>query len=81
MTENKTPQESSLEKHLKFLKLPFMREHHQNMAQQAAKKHWSHVHYLEELAEQEAALRRDRATQRRIRLARFPVVKTIDEFD
>jgi DNA replication protein DnaC len=39
------------------------------------------VRYLEQLAEQEALLRRDRATKRRISLARFPVIKTIDEFN
>jgi DNA replication protein DnaC len=55
-----------------------MREHHQDLAKEAAKKHWSHVRYLEQLAEQEALLRRDRATKRRISLARFPVIKTID---
>jgi DNA replication protein DnaC len=81
MSKDKNPQETPLEKHLKFLKLPFMREHHQEMAQQATKKHWSHLHFIEELAQQEAALRRDRATQRRLRLARFPVIKTLDEFD
>ena len=33
------------------------------------------------ITEQEAALRQDRATERRIRLARFPVVWTLDEFN
>ena len=81
MTENKTPPETLLEQHLKYLKLSFMREHHQDLAKQAAKKQWSHLDYLEQLAEQEAAQRRDRATERRIRMARFPVVKTIEEFN
>jgi DNA replication protein DnaC len=81
MTENKRPPETPLEKNLKYLKLSFMREHHQDLAKEAAQKHWSHVRYLEQLAEQEALLRRDRATKRRISLARFPVIKTIDEFN
>ncbi len=79
MTENNDP--TLLEQHLKYLKLSFMREHHQDVAKQAAKKEWSHIHYLEQLAEQEATQRRDRATERRIRTARFPVVKTLDEFN
>ena len=32
------------------------------------------------LAEGEATLRRDRATKSRIRLARFPVIKTVEQF-
>ncbi len=70
-----------LEQHLKYLKLPFMREHDQQLADQAARKHWSHVGYFEKLADGEAALRRDRSIARRIRLARFPVIKTLDEFN
>lgn len=81
MTENQNPTETPLEKHLKYLKLAFMRQHHQKIAAKAASKNWSHLQFLEQLAEQEAMLRRDRATQRRIRLARFPVVKTLDQFN
>lgn len=81
MTEKNNLTETLLEQHLKYLKLSFMREHHQDLAKQAAKKHWSHIRYLEQLAEQETTQRRDRATERRIRSARFPVVKTLDEFN
>jgi DNA replication protein DnaC len=70
-----------LESNLKYLKLPFMREHHHLLAQQALADSWSHEDYLEKLADGEAALRKDRATQRRIRLACLPVVKTLDQFD
>ncbi|MCP4257587.1 MAG: ATP-binding protein [Planctomycetes bacterium] len=83
MTNNSnTPQPPSvLDQHLKYLKLSFMREHHQDLANQASQKHWSHLDYLEKLADGEAALRRDRSIQRRIRLARFPVIKTLDDFN
>jgi len=77
--ENMTPT-SPIDQNLKYLKLPFMREHHQDLAQQASKKHWSHVDYLEKLSDGETALRRDRSIQRRIRIARFPVVKTLDQY-
>jgi len=70
-----------LDQHLKYLKLPFMREQHQILAKQAAKNHWSHTDYLEKLVDGEAALRRDRSIQRRIRLACFPVIKTLDQFN
>jgi DNA replication protein DnaC len=81
MTDDKNIPPSLLDQHLKFLKLSFMRDQHQDLAAQASKKHWSHVDYLEKLAEGEAALRQDRSIQRRIRLARFPVVKTLDQFN
>jgi DNA replication protein DnaC len=70
-----------LEQHLKYLKLPFIREHYPQLARHASRKHWTHVDYLEKLADGEAALRRDRSIARRIRLARFPVIKTLDEFN
>jgi len=73
--------EPLLDRHLKYLKLLFMREQHHPLAEQAAKESWSHEDYLEKLADGEAALRKDRSIQRRIRMARFPVVKTLDQFN
>ncbi len=70
-----------LDGHLKYLKLPFMREHYQSAADQAARKNWTHIGYLENLAEGEAALRRDHSIRRRIGQARFPVIKTLDQFN
>jgi len=70
-----------LDEHLKYLKLPFIREHYQPLAAQAAEKQLPHIDYLEKLADGEAGLRRDRAIQRRIRQARFPVIKTLDQFN
>lgn len=69
-----------IEPHLTYLKLPFMAQHYQEMATHAANKQWSHRDYLATLAQGEADLRRDRATQNRIRAARFPVIKTLDQF-
>jgi DNA replication protein DnaC len=76
-----TDNESLLDLHLKYLKLPFMREQHHPLAKQAATDGWSHEDYLEKLADGEAALRKDRSIQRRIRMARFPVIKTLDQFN
>ncbi len=50
------------------------------LATQAAHNMWPHVDYLARLVEGEAHLRRDRATQSRMRLARFPVIKTLEQF-
>ena len=69
-----------VEHHLTYLKLAFMAQHYAELATQAAHKMWPHVEYVARLAEGEAHLRRDRATQSRIRLARFPVIKTLEQF-
>ncbi|MGH2372005.1 MAG: IS21-like element helper ATPase IstB [Polaromonas sp.] len=71
----------ALRSHMSALKLPFMLEHHQQYAQSAADKHWSHLDYLTELVNGEAAARDDRRVQRCIAQARFPVLKTLDQFD
>jgi DNA replication protein DnaC len=69
-----------VERHLTYLKLAFMAQHYAELATQAAHKMWPHVDYLARLVEGEAHLRRDRATQSRIRLACFPVIKTLEQF-
>ncbi len=69
----------SVEPSLRDLKLAFMADHYLDLAKQAAHKQWSHLDYLGHL-EGEARLRQDRATARRIRQARFPVIKTLDQF-
>lgn len=70
-----------LSSHLKYLRLPFTWEHYTEMANLAANQEWSHLKFLGSLMEGEAESRKYRATQRRIRQARFPVIKTLDQFD
>ena len=70
-----------LTERLLYLKLPWVRENFEELAAQAAAKHWSHVQFLAHLIEGESHLRMDRATARRIKAARFPVIKTLDQFD
>ena len=69
-----------MDRYLLDLKLSYIAEHYGDLAKQAAHKQCSHVEYLSQLVEGEALLRRDRATRRRIRMARFPVIKTLDQF-
>lgn len=70
-----------LHQQLGYLNLTFMREHCEELARQAAEKQWPHMAFLSRLVEGEAALRQDRARARRIHQARFPVLKTIEQFD
>ena len=79
-TARPTTPSGDVEHHLTYLKLAFMAQHYAALATQAAQKMWPHVDYLARLVEGEAHLRRDRATQSRIRLARFPVLKTLEQF-
>jgi DNA replication protein DnaC len=85
MSERNSPQESTtplsdVDHHLTYLKLSFIAEQYASLAKHAAQKAWSHVDYLARLVEGEAHVRRDRATKSRIRLARFPVIKTLEQF-
>ena len=58
MTANKnTPSDASLCHALTFLKLSYTQEHFEALAQQAAEKQQSHVHYLNQLMEGEVSLR------------------------
>ncbi len=76
-TDDQTP----LDKHLDYLKLHFFRDNYEPLAKKAADKQWDHVHYLDELVSAEADQRKDRATERRIRAARFPQIKTLEQFN
>jgi DNA replication protein DnaC len=82
-TKNQTtsiPDEKHLREQLAYLKLTAIGQTYAPQAEQAAQQHWSHVEYLTRLVDAEADLRRDRSIQRRIGLARFPVIKTLEEF-
>jgi DNA replication protein DnaC len=69
-----------LSKLLLRLQLSNIRSHYHPLAQTAAEQGWSHLEYLSRLIEGEVAHRDDRSLERRVRLARFPLVKTLDQF-
>jgi DNA replication protein DnaC len=75
-----TNRKKEIEEQLGFLKLPFILEQYRNLAAEAASKNWSHQEYLQNLVQGEADRRWDHSIQRRIRMARFPVPKTLDQF-
>lgn len=80
-THPTTDSDEPLLHYLTYLKLCFIQEHFETLAQQAAEKQQSHVHYLSSLMAGEVSLRQERAVQRRIKLARFPVIKTLEQFN
>jgi DNA replication protein DnaC len=70
-----------LDHYLKQLKLPAMLREYQSIAKAAAKDGDDHIAYLLRLTERECLEREQRAAERRIRAAKFPIVKTLDTFD
>jgi len=71
---------ATLEQQLDYLKLHNIREKYDKITQQASQKKWSHIDYLAKLIDGEAGARWDRSIQRRISQARFPVIKTLEQF-
>lgn len=72
--------QARLDAQLQQLHLHYIRDHCQALATKAAKQQHSHLDYLAQLIEGEAAMREQRSIERRIRNARFPVLKTLDDF-
>jgi DNA replication protein DnaC len=69
-----------LHQHLDALQLPFIKAQYAALAQEAAQASWTHVDYLSRLVEGEFLQRQQRTIQRRVRAARFPVLKTLEQF-
>jgi DNA replication protein DnaC len=82
MEEAVTPSDlKRLDAQLDALHLSHVKSHYQAFATTAAQKQLSHLAYLAELIEGEASEREARAIVRRIRQARFPVLKTMEDFE
>jgi DNA replication protein DnaC len=71
---------NQLNAQLEYLRLSYIQDHYQALADRAAEKQRSHLEYLAQLVEGEAALRENRSIERRIKNAHFPVLKTLDDF-
>jgi len=65
---------------LDYLKLPFLKTQHAELAQQAAQQSWGHVDYLCRLIDGQYQQRRQHVIQARVKAARFPVLKTLEQF-
>ena len=76
MTENLL-----LDTYLKQLRLPIFLKNWHKFAEDAAQANLSYDRYLQSLAEQEIAQREKNREERRIKAARFPVLKELADFD
>jgi DNA replication protein DnaC len=77
----KPVQEAVIGQYAKQLHLPTLGGQFTRLAEQAVKEQQSHLSYLEALLEGDLEERGRKAMARRIQEARFPAVKTLEEFD
>lgn len=75
------PQALLLETHLKRLKLPSVQRHYRKLASQAAQANMTHEQFLLALLEEEIRSREENMRKDRIRQARFPAPKTLEQFE
>ena len=78
---SKDPSTLLLEHHLKVLKLPTFVRDYASVATACAQERCDYPAYLLRLTERELIERERKAAERRIKDARFPVIKTISSFD
>jgi DNA replication protein DnaC len=74
-------QDAVIQGHLRTLKLPGIRSEYPQIARQARADSWSYEQYLQELLDTEVRSREHRTAARRLREARFPDIKTLDQID
>ena len=67
--------------HLKTLRLPTFLREHEKLARLCSAEGVDHLEYLSRLTELEMIERTGRMIERRIKLAKFPAVKSLDSFD
>ena len=67
--------------HLARLKLQCMAQYVDTVAEEAAKHEWTYLAFLDRLLDLEASARYERDVAMKTRLAHFPFIKTLDEFD
>ena len=70
-----------LESYLRQLRLPSFVRNYQAFASDAARSNLDYTRYLLALAEQEVNKREQNRIQKRVKLARFPVLKELADFD
>ena len=74
-------QQERIDAHCQALKLEGLMQAYRAMAGDAVNKDWSFMDYLEHVLEHERDTRQVRSRQTLVRMAGFPTVKTLDEYD
>jgi DNA replication protein DnaC len=81
MSKTETKSTVLLKHHLKMLKLPTMNAECEKIAARAAQDNVDHLAFLLQLCDLELIERERKAAERRLKAARFPAHKLLDEFD
>ena len=74
-------QEATIEQHCRALRMPAVAGQFVRLAEQAVRERQTHLGYLEALLQVELEERERHTVQRRLREARLPRMKTLEEFD
>jgi DNA replication protein DnaC len=74
-------EELRLTEQLNQLRLDFIAQQYQPLADQAARHQWTPLQYLARLIEGESQRQHDRHIARRLAAARFPLIKTLEQFN
>jgi DNA replication protein DnaC len=72
--------QKKLDSNLEYLKLSHIKDNYKSMTAEAAKKQLAHMQFLTSIIESEVNEKLQRASERRIKQARFPVLKTLEQF-
>lgn len=81
MTKRETKSTVLPKHHLSQLKLPTMESECEEIAFRCAKENVDHPGFLLQLSERELLERESKATERRLKAAKFPNMKTLESFD
>ena len=81
MSKIETKSTVLLKHHLKALKLPTIHRECERIAERSAADNADHLAFLLQLCELELIERERKAAERRLKMARFPAHKLLDEFD
>jgi DNA replication protein DnaC len=77
MTMNK----EQLEDHLSYLRLNTIRQTYPEQVAKAERDNLSYLDFLQRLVEEEVLEKKERAAKKRVQMARFPVIKTLEQFN
>ncbi len=78
---NSAPDAARLHAQLTAMHMPYVEQHFESLGRKAALDQSAHVDYLAQLIDGESCRRDERSIARRVAAARFPVLKTLEQFD
>jgi len=78
---SQTPGQAVIEQYLKLLRMPAISREYQALARQARDGAWPYEDFLRELLETEVQSRQEHTAAQRLKQARFPDIKTLDQIE